>query len=283
MSIRPSLFPRAQFESVARDFRAGRLSLAEFANRFYATSDSRGQETTEIPRGGQSVCLDADRVARCGFPEVIFGQGKTYDAICQAIDGLTRHGQAALVTRLPAEFSADLASRYTGARYHAEATTFAVGRCEPIAEARVAVVTAGTCDYAVAAESAETLRWMGIDPIVIQDVGVAGPQRLPPHLARLAACHAVVVVAGFEGALPSVVGGHVDCPVIGVPSSAGGTGLWPGFVPLMAMLNSCAPNVTVVNIDGGFKAGYLAGLIARAATRPRFEPKELIPRQAVTS
>ena len=131
---------------------------------------------------------------------------------------------------------------------------------------KVAIVTAGTTDLPVAEEARETLDWMGVDAVMIQDVGVAGPHRLPERLPQLADADVVVVVAGMEGRLPSVVGGHVPCPVIAVPTSVGYGASCGGLAALLSMLNSCAANVTVVNIDAGFKAGYVAGLIANRAT-----------------
>jgi NCAIR mutase (PurE)-related protein len=126
----------------------------------------------------------------------------------------------------------------------------------------VAIVTAGTSDLSVADEARETLDWMHVDSDLIQDVGVAGLHRLISQLDRLKDKAAVVVVAGMEAALPSVVGGLVDCPVIGVPTSVGYGANLGGIAAMLGMLNSCASNVCVVNIDAGFKAGYLAGLIA---------------------
>jgi NCAIR mutase (PurE)-related protein len=126
----------------------------------------------------------------------------------------------------------------------------------------VAVISAGTGDLPVAEEARETLEWMGVDVTMIHDVGVAGPQRLPDRLADFEHADAIVVVAGMEGALPSVVGGYVACPVIGVPTSIGYGANFGGVSALLSMLNSCANNVAVVNIDAGFKAGFLAGLIA---------------------
>jgi NCAIR mutase (PurE)-related protein len=133
----------------------------------------------------------------------------------------------------------------------------------------VAVVTAGTSDLPVAEEARETLDWMSVEAAMIFDVGVAGPHRLPERLAELRGADAVVVVAGMEGALPSVVGGHVACPVVAVPTSVGYGANLGGVAALLAMLNSCAANVTVVNIDAGFKAGYVAGLIASRAAAAR--------------
>ncbi len=130
------------------------------------------------------------------------------------------------------------------------------------------VVTAGTSDRPVAEEALETLRWMNCRVELIVDVGVAGPHRLLSQLELLRDADAIVVVAGMEGALPSVVGGHVDCPVIAVPTSVGYGANFGGLSALLGMLNSCAANVTVVNIDAGFKGGYIAGLIAhRSAQR----------------
>jgi NCAIR mutase (PurE)-related protein len=126
----------------------------------------------------------------------------------------------------------------------------------------VTVVSAGTSDAPVAEEARATLEWMGVEVRMVADVGVAGPQRLPARLADLADADAIVVVAGMEGALPSVVGGYVPCPVFAVPTSVGYGANLGGIAALLAMLNSCAANVAVVNIDAGFKAGYLAGLVA---------------------
>jgi NCAIR mutase (PurE)-related protein len=133
----------------------------------------------------------------------------------------------------------------------------------------VAVISAGSSDLPVAEEVRETLEWMGVRVTMIHDVGVAGPHRLPARLAEFERADAVVVVAGMEGALPSVVGGYVACPVIGVPTSIGYGANFGGVAALLSMLNSCAANVAVVNIDAGFKAAYLAGLIA---TRRRQNP-----------
>jgi NCAIR mutase (PurE)-related protein len=128
--------------------------------------------------------------------------------------------------------------------------------------AKVAIITAGTGDLPVAEEALETLLWMGAAPVVIKDVGVAGPQRLVLQLEKLRDVEAAVVIAGMEGALPSVVGGFLDCPVIGVPTSVGYGANFGGLSALLSMLNSCAANVCVVNINAGFKGAYVAGLMA---------------------
>ena len=129
------------------------------------------------------------------------------------------------------------------------------------------IVTAGTSDLPVAEEARETALWTGAAVNYVQDVGVAGPHRLAANLHLLADADAIVVVAGMEGALPSVVGGYVSCPVIGVPTSVGYGAAFGGLAALLGMLNSCASNVSVVNIDAGFKGGYVAGMIAKNAAQ----------------
>ena len=131
------------------------------------------------------------------------------------------------------------------------------------------IVTAGTSDLPVAEEARETALWTGAAVNYVQDVGVAGPHRLAAKVHLLADADAIVVVAGMEGALPSVVGGYVSCPVIGVPTSVGYGAAFGGLAALLGMLNSCASNVSVVNIDAGFKGGYVAGMIAKNAARSR--------------
>jgi NCAIR mutase (PurE)-related protein len=188
-------------------------------------------------------------------------------AILSAVEGLLGHGQPVLVTRIDEAFAKGILTKIPGGRFNPEAGTLTIGRCQAIPEADVAIVTAGTSDFRVASEALETLYWMGIDAELIQDVGVAGPHRLLPHLPRLRTCDVVIAIAGFEGALPSVVGGHLDCPVFAVPTSNSFAAGLPGLPPLLAMLNSCAPNVAVVNVDGGFKAGYLAGMFVQRIHR----------------
>jgi pyridinium-3,5-biscarboxylic acid mononucleotide synthase len=190
-----------------------------------------------------------------------------------------------LATRIAPETAEALTNRFPNARYNDVSRTLRVplknapkGNSQAQTNSMlasehstpfVAIITAGTTDFPVAEEARETLRWMGIDARLIQDVGVAGPHRLPEKLSQLDGAAAVIVVAGMEGALPSVVGGYVACPVIAVPTSVGYGASCGGLAALLSMLNSCAANVTVVNVDAGFKAGYVAGLIAcRWAARP---------------
>ena len=211
-----------------------------------------------------SARVDLDRQRRCGFSEVVFCEGKTSESVAEIFDVLIAAGQEAFGTRASPEQAAAVRRRFAQAEHNPVARTIRVCHSEvkPLI-GKVAVVTAGTADRPVAEEAIETLRWMGCAVERIEDVGVAGPQRLLAVVPQLQDCDAVVVVAGMEGALPSVVGGHVACPVIAVPTSIGYGASFGGIAALLGMLNSCAANVTVVNIDAGFKAGYVAGLIAR--------------------
>ena len=209
--------------------------------------------------------VDLHRQRRCGFPEVVFGEGKSPAAVVDIFAAQRAAGQACLATRVSGDVAAAVLDAHPDAVHDAAARTVRVGSVHAPPVGRVPVVTAGTTDRPVAAEAVETLRWMGVGTDLIHDVGVAGPHRLAERLPELAGADAVVVVAGMEGALPSVVGGHVDCPVVAVPTSVGYGANFGGLSALLGMLNSCAANVTAVNIDAGFKGGYVAGLIATRA------------------
>jgi NCAIR mutase (PurE)-related protein len=213
--------------------------------------------------------VDVNRATRCGFPEVIFGEGKSAETIAAIAEELLQRGQPVLATRIDALKGAALQELLPAVQYNAIARTVRIDLPESEADrasrGRVAVITAGTSDLPVSEEARETLQWMGVSVVMVHDVGVAGPHRLPARLAEFSDCDALVVVAGMEGALPSVVGGYVPCPVFAVPTSVGYGANFGGVSALLSMLNSCAANVAVVNIDAGFKAGYLAGLVATRA------------------
>lgn len=221
--------------------------------------------------------VDVDRRHRCGFPEVVFAEGKTVAALEKIFQALIAHGADVLATRLSAEKAGELQSRFPGGTYNPVGRTFRIpqpctpgsGDGQPNESGLVAILTAGTSDLPVAEEARETVLWTGARVNMIHDVGVAGPHRLRANLGQFERADAVVVVAGMEGALPSVVGGYVACPVIAVPTSVGYGASFGGVAALLGMLNSCAANVTVVNIDAGFKGGYLAGLIARNVAQAR--------------
>ncbi len=221
------------------------------------------------------VQLDVDRPRRCGFPEVIYGEGKSLESLERILRTMIERRIDVLATRISPEKASVLLEKFPAARYNAVGRTLRISGLSTQAHleprGKVTIVTAGTTDQPVAEEARETAEWTGAEVRMVQDVGVAGPHRLLANLHLLEDADAVVVVAGMEGALPSVVGGYVACPVIGVPTSVGYGASFGGVAALLSMLNSCAANVTVVNIDAGFKGGYIAGLIARNAAKARAE------------
>jgi hypothetical protein len=211
--------------------------------------------------------VDHHRALRKGFPEVVLGQGKTPDQLATLVERLAARGRV-LATRISPEQYAVVQARVPHAVYHAEARLLTVGDFPEAAERPYGVVlSAGTADIPVAQEASLTARFMGVRVETLFDVGVAGVHRVLAHRALLMEAGAVVVVAGMEGALPSLIGGLVPCPVIGVPTSVGYGAHFGGLAPLLTMLNTCAPGVCVVNIDNGFGAGYLMALILRQPTQ----------------
>ena len=215
--------------------------------------------------------LDLHRRARCGFPEVILAEGKTAEWVAAAVGRLREAGQDCFATRVSDAQAAHLKALYPAADQDRLARTFwyPVPGHRPPPAGRAVVVTAGTGDLPVAQEAVVTARVMGAEAELIVDVGVAGIHRVLRHRDRIAAADVVIVCAGMDGALPSVVGGLVDCPVIAVPTSIGYGAAFGGVAALLTMLNSCAAGVVTVNIDAGFKAGYVAALIARRIARAR--------------
>lgn len=207
--------------------------------------------------------VDHHRSLRQGFPEVIFGQGKTPEQIASIAQAIHRQGAAVLATRIGEEKAGQVLALWDRLYYHAEARCLALeapGGAKP-GKGLVAVVAAGTSDLPVAEEAALTARLMGSQVERVYDVGVAGLHRLAGSAKVLGQASCLVVVAGMEGALPSVVAGMVDKPVVAVPTSVGYGAAFGGLAALLGMLNSCAPGLSVVNIDNGFGGGYLAGLI----------------------
>jgi len=207
--------------------------------------------------------LDTHRPLRTGHSEVVFGAGKRPDQLLAIVEELAAGGGPVMVTRLSPEAAEVLRQRFPEAVFDADAGAMVLGE-PPEPRGAVAVLCAGTADIPVAAEAALTATSMGSRVERHWDVGVAGLQRLLAVGDSLAGVRAVVVVAGMEGALPSVVGGLVGVPVIAVPTSVGYGASFGGLAALLAMLNSCAPGVAVVNVDNGFGAGYLAHVINAA-------------------
>jgi pyridinium-3,5-biscarboxylic acid mononucleotide synthase len=210
----------------------------------------------------EQAAVDLDRAGRCGYAEVIYAEGKSSDTVLEIFQALVDHGQNALATRVTPEQATALVQRFPESIHHPQARTVRLNRQDEPRAAKVAVIAAGTSDLPVAWEASETLAWMRIPAELITDVGVAGPQRLPSQLGRFRDADVIVVVAGMEGALPSVVGGYANCPIVAVPTSVGYGAHFDGLAALLTMMNSCSSSVTVVNIDSGFKGGYVAGMIA---------------------
>ena len=210
--------------------------------------------------------VDHHRALRQGFPEVVFGPGKSCDQIEAISNALLEKTSRLLITRTSPDVYDRLSPHFPSCRFHplSRAITVDEAASSP-SGGRVAVVSAGTADLPVAEEAAVTARLIGREVIRIDDVGVAGVHRILSQRVQLRECAVIVTVAGMEGALPSVVAGMVAVPVIAVPTSIGYGAAFEGLAALLGMLNSCAPNVAVVNIDNGFGAGYVAAQIAAFA------------------
>ena len=209
--------------------------------------------------------VDHHRALRQGVTEVIFGQGKSVAQIARIMAALLAKGGNVLVTRLTADKAGELSEEFPQAVYHADAGCLTIEQQPPGDTGRgaILVVAAGTSDIPVAAEAALTARFLGNRVETVYDVGVAGIHRLLARREQLQTASVLIVVAGMEGALPSVVGGLVARPVLAVPTSVGYGASFGGIAALLGMLNSCASGVTVVNIDNGFGAGYAASLMNR--------------------
>lgn len=209
--------------------------------------------------------VDHHRGLRQGQPEVIFGQGKTVEQIAMIMESISNRGSNVLVTRLDETRAVELLAAFPKAFYHADARCLTLEMTAKQEQGRgtILIVAAGTSDLPVASEALVTARFMGNHAELLCDVGVAGIHRLLSRMELLRSATVLIVVAGMEGALPSVVGGLVDRPVIAVPTSVGYGASFGGIAALLGMLNSCASGVTVVNIDNGFGAACAASLMNR--------------------
>lgn len=241
-------------EELLQDYKAGNIDLTE------TLSGIRGHYFEDI---GHTI-IDHDRQRRTGAGEVIFGAGKTAAQISDIVASLVARKANVLVTRIEPEKYAALTNLPADAIYHdsAELLVWQAQAPEPTSHP-IAIVTAGTSDIRVAEEAALTAEFFGNEVMRIHDVGVAGLHRLLARLDDLRRARVLVVVAGMEGALPSVIGGLVERPVIAVPTSVGYGAAFEGVAALLGMLTSCASGVSVVNIDNGFGAGFLANSINR--------------------
>ncbi len=207
--------------------------------------------------------VDHHRALRTGYPEVVFCQGKTHEQVEKIFQSLEKHNNNILLTRAEPDLFSRLKKLDDRLAYNEPGRTITLEKKPREKTGSVLVITAGTADIPVAEEAAVTASISGANVERIYDAGVAGIHRLLAHTDKIQSARCIVAVAGMEGALPSVVGGLAPCPVIAVPTSVGYGSHLGGLAPLLTMLNSCAPNITVVNIDNGFGAGFSAAMINR--------------------
>jgi NCAIR mutase (PurE)-related protein len=241
--------------------------LLEAVSRGEVTPDQALEKLKDLPFENVGVaCIDHHRSLRRGLSEVIFGEGKDISDILTIMERMAEKGENIMVTRLSNEKAAKIRERFPESVYHSRARVLTLTAHPVKTQGRgtILVISAGTSDIPVAEEAAITARFMGNDVESIFDLGVAGLHRLLGYQEKLANASVIIVVAGMEGALPSVVGGLVDIPVVAVPTSIGYGASFQGIAALLGMLNSCASGVTVVNIDNGFGAGYAASLMNRS-------------------
>ena len=208
--------------------------------------------------------VDTQRERRTGAPEIVYCEGKSVEHIVEIVEALMGHGANVLATRASPDVHAAIHKRFAEASYNPCARTVSlIQKKPPVPESYIAIVTAGTADLPVAEEAAQTALFLGNTVEIVADVGVAGIHRLFDKIDVIRGARVVIAVAGMEGALASVVAGLVEAPVIAVPTSVGYGSSFGGLAALLAMLNSCAGGISVVNIDNGFGAGYLASIINR--------------------
>lgn len=243
-----------QLEGLLGAFRSGELGLAD------AVAGIRQAFFEDL----EHSTLDHDRTRRTGAAEVIYGLHKTPGQVADAFAGLIAAGHSGLATRVSEAAAQAVRERFPEAVYNPTAAMISLKQGEPDpASTSIAVVSAGTSDFHVAEEAALTAEFYDNPVVRIADVGVAGLHRLLARIDEIRSAKVVIVIAGMEGALPSVIGGLVDKPVIAVPTSVGYGAAFDGVAALLGMLTSCASGVSVVNIDNGYGAGYLASMINR--------------------
>jgi NCAIR mutase (PurE)-related protein len=245
-------------------------TILEAVSAGYITPEIARQKIQET--GYQSVAeyakVDYQRQDRTGFPEVIWGQDKTAEQMTRIIEAMSQHQGVIMATRVEAEIYAEIKPAIPDLRYYPMAKICALGKPKPQEiSGKITILTAGTSDLPVAEEAAITSELMGFSVQRLWDVGVSGVHRLLSNRHIIDEADVLIVVAGMEGALPSVVGGLANCPVIGVPTSIGYGASFGGLSALLSMLNSCAAGLGVVNIDNGFGAAILAGQILRTAAK----------------
>jgi NCAIR mutase (PurE)-related protein len=243
--------------------RAGERSVDE------AIAQLRDVPLVPAATGLGFATIDHERARRCGCPEVVYCAGKTPGHAAKIAAEILAHADRVLLTRAAPEHAEAVRTALPEAVWHERARCVTVDRTAQERQGRVALICAGTADLPVAEEAAVTLEFTGSRVERFYDIGVAGLHRLTAHIDHIREANVAVVVAGMEGALPSVVAGLVDFPIVAVPTSVGYGASFGGLAALLAMLNSCAAGVAVVNIDNGFGGGYHASLVNRGAARAR--------------
>ncbi len=254
---------RDEVQELLEQVRAGRLQVAEAVERLLQAIPGRLNE---------EIFPDHHRLTRQGFPEFVFAEGKSPEQVAVAMSALVGRQSAALATRVSPEVAAFVRERLPAAAYDPRSRVLRVGelRLQPVVPSiQVGVITAGTSDIPVAEEAAQVAEFLGHQVSRVYDIGVAGIHRLLEHLPDLERMDALIVVAGMEGALPSVVGGLVGIPIVAVPTSVGYGTHFDGVAPLLTMLNSCAAGIVVVNIDNGFGAALAVHRMAVSSGRRR--------------
>jgi NCAIR mutase (PurE)-related protein len=270
--------PSILLELVSR-FTAGQITADELRRGVQSLPDDNIQNSLDPTAPDATfrvpgATIDLGRQTRCGFGEVIYGEGKSTELLKHIVRAQLNAGQSALITRIDNDTASQVRGSFEFVHHNPIARTLlvaarAASSPSPLTteqasrQVHAAVVTAGSTDSPVAEEAIETLHWMGVGVQRFDDIGVAGPQRLVAALPSLRLASVVVVVAGMEGALPAVLGGHLAVPIFAVPTSIGYGANLGGLTTLLSMLSTCAAGVAVVNIDAGFKGGYLAGMVVR--------------------
>lgn len=217
-----------------------------------------------------SIKLDHHRYIRKGFPEVIYGQGKTTSQLYKIIKTYLKRNIPLMITKVADRKAKSILKKFPNLTYHSKARiiTYLPKGISPAKKAKIVIIAAGTADEPIAEEARVTVEILGCEALTAYDLGVAGLHRLKEVIPLLRDAQVVIVVAGLEGALPSVIAGMTNLPIIAVPTSIGYGANFGGLAALLTMLNSCAPGIGVVNIDNGFGAGYLAALIALGPSWP---------------
>ncbi len=265
---------RQQFEQAAKQFRAGRITLADFANQY----TNAKQPTSDVATVGDPAIPDSKAtpgerlnpfpLERAGFPEVIDAPGKSINVLRNLVHDQVLANKPVLVTRIEDAAGRLLCEQFPPGIYNSAGRTFRFERSPQTLRGSVVIVTANSTDAPIAEEAEETLKWLGVGSTMISDIGTDGPRRLAELAVSFQNSDAAIVITGSDGSLPSLVAAYIQAPVIAVPTSFGFGANLGGLSALLSMLNSAAANVAVVNVDGGFKAAFLAGLISLKCEGP---------------